>query len=315
MHRCRRLVLPAILLGSVLLGAPPARPLLWRANKGGKDGPTIHFLGSLHIGRADFYPVHKKVAAAYAAADTCVFEIDLVQAKMPWQIGRLLLRGRLGGGKTLQDVVSKKTWTDLQVCAQEVGMPMVMLRSMKPWMCAQLLTAAAVVKAGYNPENGTDLHFFRLALQDKRHIVPLETLGQQLDAIQKALEPLGETVLTETIKELADLDKSFGKLVRCWRQGDVEGLTELLKDMELGDEKAYQILLADRNKNWIPILEKTIVTPIPPPKATTEGAAKPVPAQPTGPRRLFVVVGAGHLVGKGSVVELLRKRGWTVVRE
>ena len=315
MYRCRHLVLPAVLLGSILLGAPPARPLLWRASKGGKDAPTIHLLGSLHIGRADFYPVHEKVAAAYAAADTCVFEIDLVQAKMPWQVARLLLRGRLGGGKTLRDVVSEKTWTDLQKCAQEVGMPMVMLNSMKPWMGAQLLTAAAIVKAGYNPDNGTDLHFFRRALKDNKHIVPLETLGQQLDAIQKALEPLGEAVLTETIKELADLDKSFGKLVRCWRQGDAEGLSKLLKDMELGDEKAYQVLLVDRNKNWIPIFEKTIATPIPPPKAPAEGAIKPAPVQRTGPRHLFAVVGAGHLVGKSSVVELLRKRGWTVARE
>jgi uncharacterized protein YbaP (TraB family) len=314
MRTSHRIPLLVALLTAWAAAEPPARPLLWKASKGGKDGPTICLLGSLHIGRPEFYPVHPKVQAAYQAADTCVFEVDLVQAKMPWQAARLMLRGKLGGGKTLQDVISEKTWQELEACADAVGMPMAMLRPMKPWMCAQLLSAAAIIQAGYNPETGTDHHFYRLALKDQKNTVPLETFGQQLDLIQKALEPLGETVLSDTIKELNDLDKSLGELVRRWRRGDAEGLVKLLNEMELGDEKTYEVLLLNRNRKWVPKLAKLATSPLPPPKADTDTAPAP-PEKPAGPRRLFVVVGAGHLVGEGSVVDLLRQQGWTVERE
>jgi uncharacterized protein YbaP (TraB family) len=49
--------------------------------------------------------------------------------------------------------------------------------------------------------------------------------------------------------------------------------------------------LLARNRSWIPALEK----------AHAAGGA-------------FVAVGALHLVGEGSVVELLRARGFTVER-
>ena len=309
-HR-RRLALLLALLGSGLVGAPVARPLLWRAQKGGADGPTIHLLGSLHVGKPEFFPVHEKVAAAYAGADTCVFEIDLVQAKMPWQAARIMLRGRLGGGRSLRDVVSAETWSKLEACAAEVGLPMVMIEGLKPWMAAQMLLTTAILKAGYTPDSGTDLHFTRRALTDKKRIVPLETLGQQLDAIEKALAPLGEEVLAETIDELADLEKSFGRLVRSWREGDEKELAKLLEEMELGDAKAYETLVTVRNRNWLPILEKLAAAPLPPPEAPAE---EPVPAPPAGPRHLLVVVGTGHLVGEGSLVELLREQGWKVER-
>jgi uncharacterized protein YbaP (TraB family) len=123
-------------------------------------------------------------------------------------------------------------------------------------------------------------------------------------------------VLSDTIKELSDLDKSLGELVRLWRKGDAEGLVKLLNEMELGDEKAYEVLLLDRNKKWVPKLEKMATSPLPPPKANeAEPAVAEKLAKGAGPRHLFVVVGAGHLVGKGSVVDLLRKQGWTVERQ
>lgn len=303
-----------LVLGSLVAGEPPAQPLLWRATKAEANSPTIHLLGSLHIGRPDFYPVHPRVAAAYAAADLCVFEVNMAKAASAWQAGRLILRGRLTDGQTLEDVVSAQTWTDLQACAARVGLPMLVLKPLKPWLCSQMLTAAAVVQAGYDPQTGTDQHFFRLAKQDHKQLVALETVGQQLTMLQKALEPLGEKVLVQTIEELANLKDSLGKLADSWRTGDEKALAQLLRDMEIDDEAAYALLISDRNAKWVPKLEKLALSPRPVPPPPAEGEPEPPPV-PTGPRHLFVVVGAGHLVGEDSVLDLFRRNGWTVERE
>lgn len=309
-RRGNRLLWIPLVLGSLATADPVDRPMLWRASRA--DGTVMHLLGSLHIGRADFYPVHARVAAAYAAADLCVFEVDLGKAASPWSAVRMTLRGRLGEGRTLEEVVSAETWAEVQVCAERLGVPLVMLRPLKPWFCAQVLTATAVVRTGYDPQRGTDQHFFRLGRQDGKQVATLETVGQQLDLLEQALEPLGEQVLAQTLGDLADLEESLGALVAVWRRGDEEALAGVLQEMEVADERAHGILVTDRNRKWVPILEGLAGSARPVPEAREGG---PPPAPPAGPRHLFVVVGAGHLVGTHSLPELLRERGWTVVRE
>jgi uncharacterized protein YbaP (TraB family) len=49
------------------------------------------------------------------------------------------------------------------------------------------------------------------------------------------------------------------------------------------------LLLINRNKNWIPVMEKAMST-----QAT------------------FFAVGAGHLPGKDGIISLLRNAGYTV---
>ena len=110
------------------------------------------------------------------------------------------------------------------------------------------------------------------------------------------------------------LEDSLGKLAASWRTGDEKALAQLLRDMEIDDEAAYALLISDRNAKWVPKLEKLAASPRPIPPPPGEGEPEPPPV-PTGPRHLFVVVGAGHLVGEDSVFDLLRRNGWTVERE
>ena len=58
------------------------------------------------------------------------------------------------------------------------------------------------------------------------------------------------------------------------------------------DPAIGKALLADRNARWASVIVRRMARP----------------------GRVFVAVGAGHLVGPGSVVELLRKRGLKVER-
>jgi uncharacterized protein YbaP (TraB family) len=51
-------------------------------------------------------------------------------------------------------------------------------------------------------------------------------------------------------------------------------------------------LLYERNRNWIPGIEMLLA----------------------GERTAIVVVGVGHLAGEGSVIDLLRQRGYTVTQ-
>jgi uncharacterized protein YbaP (TraB family) len=95
---------------------------------------------------------------------------------------------------------------------------------------------------------------------------------------------------------LADIDSqaaNIDKLATAWRRGDTSTLEALLHD-GLSDSPAIaERLLFERNRNWVPHVETCL----------SEAA------------RCFVVVGAAHLVGPGSLVQLLRDRKHTVVQQ
>ncbi len=71
-----------------------------------------------------------------------------------------------------------------------------------------------------------------------------------------------------------------------WLGGDADGLAVLINGEE-SDPALYKHILVDRNANW----------------------AKWIKARLAQPGTVFVAVGAGHLAGKGSVQDQLKKLG------
>ncbi|MFT5127346.1 MAG: hypothetical protein ACI8W8_000949, partial [Rhodothermales bacterium] len=77
-----------------------------------------------------------------------------------------------------------------------------------------------------------------------------------------------------------------------WKAGDLEVLAELIGEMSKGDSSIHEALFLKRNRDWI-------------------GKIKPMLESEEDH---LIVVGAGHLVGEGSVIDLLEKAGYTLQR-
>ena len=82
-------------------------------------------------------------------------------------------------------------------------------------------------------------------------------------------------------------------LVAAWEAGDAEALAAIVASGLGASTVMRRRLLTDRNARWLPQIEALLAR-------DGEDA--------------LVVVGAGHLVGPGSVVEMLRARGLAVMR-
>jgi len=100
-----------------------------------------------------------------------------------------------------------------------------------------------------------------------------------------------DALLSQTLKDAAEMPKTLEQLIGHWHAGEADLLDKLLnEEMQDGGEKLRELLLTSRNENWIPEIEKAL----------------------KGSKNVMFLVGAGHLVGKDGVVELLRKKGHTV---
>jgi uncharacterized protein YbaP (TraB family) len=75
-------------------------------------------------------------------------------------------------------------------------------------------------------------------------------------------------------------------MVADWMKGDPDALAVLI-NQDMSDPVLYKRLLTDRNARWASWIDNRLKRP----------------------GIVFVAVGAGHLAGKGSVQEQLRKYG------
>jgi len=93
--------------------------------------------------------------------------------------------------------------------------------------------------------------------------------------------------LVSSLEQAHDLPKEVDSMVRAWQHGDTQWFETQLAS-ELGkDPRLYQSVLGARNRKWLPKIEALL----------------------NDDKNYLVIVGTGHLVGQGSVIDLLKKDG------
>ncbi len=273
------------------LEAPPAPPSsegdlpLWVLTH---EGDTLYLLGSVHMLRPEAYPLDEALTEAFRSAQVVAFELDFAEFEAGLQT--MMQRGSYQDGRTLRNKLSDGTFRELEDRMEGLGVPMALLENMKPWMASMMLSALIIQEAGYEAEAGVDLHFYEQAVEDGREVVALETIEEQISVFDDLSTEAQVAFLESTLEELDQAVEQMDEMSRMWETGDGQALAEALTESLLAHPEVAEALLYERNRNWVPQIEALLERP----------------------ERAIVIVGAGHLVGEGSVVELLRARGYFV---
>jgi uncharacterized protein YbaP (TraB family) len=260
---------------------------LWEVTDGVN---TIHLLGSIHLLREDAYPLDPVIYEAFDAAETVVFEVPL--SEMMEQAGTLMARGMFPDGMTLDDVLSADLLEELERRSGELPIPLDAMRGMKPWYAALVLGTVALQRAGFQASMGVDMHFYERAVEAGKRIAGLETVRDQIDALDGLSTDAQLAYLRSTLDGLDSYVEQVDRATALWRRGDAEGLAALNREMMRENAELVERLLDARNRRWVPQIESLLHT-----------------GSPT-----LVIVGVGHLVGEGSVLALLDERGLHVRR-
>lgn len=258
---------------------------LWKVSK---DGNTIYLMGSVHLLKPDAYPLDPVMYDAFEASDRVVFELDFdsLQAKMPM----MMQRGVYQDGQTLKEALSDETYAMLQAQMDSLGVNMAMLQQMKPWMVAMSLPTLVLQKEGYSAESGIEMHFYQKAQAAGKDVSGLETFEEQIGLLEFISSGDPDAFMKMTLEQMDDVSAMMERITTHWKAGDVDELAALLNEGFEGYPDMQDAMLADRNRNWIPQIEALI----------SENS------------NAIVIVGAGHLAGEDSVVDLLRDKGYTV---
>ena len=263
-----------------------SRSCLWEVSS---EKATLFLLGTVHLLKPGTHTVSPAAEAAFQQARTILLEVDLDEAESP-ATGQLFSRKALLHGETLEDKVSSETLALAVEKTEAMGLPFDRLRSLKPWFLSLTLSLIKLQTLGFDPKHGIDRYFFDKGKQAGKEMRALETIEYQLDRFDGMSDRMQEEMLLQTLEELDHLEEEMEQMVKAWSRGEVEVLEELTQESFKDFPGLYQRLITERNKNWLLEIEPILNRP-----GTT-----------------LVVVGALHLVGSQSVVELLQEQGYTV---
>lgn len=262
------------------------RGLLFEIKSGEK---TAFLFGSIHIAKPDFYPMSPKVEAAYQAADTVMVEADTTDVQA---MQAMLPKLMYAAPDKLQNHLTPATWTEFQSL---FGPAAEQLQNLKPFLVLSAITIQVAAQLGYSPEQGIDLHFIKRSKEDKKTLLELESLTFQANIMGSLSDEEGNSLIASLVDSIKkrEIVSELNSLVDAWKAADADAIAKQFIESgnkDAGSKRITKMLLDDRN----------------------EGMANKINQTMASGKKLFVVVGAGHLAGEKSVIDLLKKQGLEV---
>ena len=253
---------------------------------------TVYLAGSCHVLRASDHPLPAEFEMAYARARKIIFEAPPGDMEKPEYIQKLMTIAVYTDGTTLQDHLTPAVYAAAQKFCKERNYPFEQYQAFRPWMLSMMLTMQEMQRIGIAADFGVDHYFQQKAIKDAKATSGLETADEQLGFLSLMDGNMGNEQVSETIDDLSQLQTKITDILNSWRRGDEAGI-EAFSLRELKNyPQLYSALMVDRNKKWAPKIEDFLNAGV----------------------DTMVIVGVAHLAGQDSVVDLLRKRGYKVVK-
>jgi uncharacterized protein YbaP (TraB family) len=281
-----------IIVSSALAGEKDGaaqKSFLWEVRS---KTATAYILGSVHLARADIYPLAPKIEASFDKAAVLALEADPARAKDERLMQKMLLSALYPEGESLRDHLSRETYALADLELKNMGLPLEYFNRTRPWLLALTLETMALQRLGFGPEYGIDSHFAAKAAGKKR-IIELESFDYQISLMNDFSEREQELFLLYTMKDLDILKDGVEELMSAWRSGDTRGM-EALVSRSLSEAPqlfpVFDKLFYKRNREMGGKIERLL----------------------QGKETVCVIVGAAHLVGREGIIELLRGKGYSV---
>jgi uncharacterized protein YbaP (TraB family) len=266
--------------------ADEQRHILWSLQ--GKTN-KVYLLGSMHLLK-ESEQLPAAIDSAYADADALIMELDMDDLD-PLQMQQAALELAMQPeGRTLQQQLGPKIYEQFVAKTRALGVEPAMLERFQPWFAAITLVQLQLMKLGFDAEAGVERRLTRRAAGDGKKIQGLESVREQLEIMARLPEKQQREFLLYSVNDAERMATEVDALLASWRGGDAAAMAKLLQEGFDEYPDLYRPLTVERNRQWLPQIEQLL----------------------DDREDYLVVVGALHLVGKESVIDLLERKGHKV---
>lgn len=268
------------------------RGFLWEVRKGKQ---VAWLLGTIHVGRPEFYPLPASRLAQVQRADAIVLEADISDTSRSiaaTQKYAVYAEGVPG----LETRLTPELRQRIEAVLSRNQLDLAPMMRMKPWMLANVLALFEAAQAGYVPALSVESYLLRVAKTDSKPILEFEGIEQQFELFEKAPWATQIAFLEEALKavESRNARRELNRIVQAWETADRVSLERLLAEMSaqssVGSRFTVDTILLGRHPQMVRKIETMMA----------------------GGKSYVFAVGALHLVGPQGLVELLRARGYTL---
>lgn len=271
--------------GKPLSESASTKTLLWQISGNGLEKPSFLY-GTIHMLCAEDAVLSEGLKNAIAKSDQVYLEVDMDNL---FEMIGSLKNMKMRGDTTLSDLLNKKDYEKVKHYFEEKSslLPFRMLETYKPF-----LAAATILESNVECESvPMEQVIMQEAKKNKKNIKGLESMAYQMSIFDSIPYKSQAEQLVQYIDHAGDKDnnKEYDELVSAYKKQDLQKLEELTKQTDMGMANYVDLLLYNRNRNWVKKLKPLMLE-----------------------KSLVIAVGAGHLPGENGVINLLRKAGYTV---
>jgi len=274
--------------------AVEAGPKLFCWKVTGPEGGAVYLLGTIHVGRADFYPMPAVIETSFKEADTLVTETDLTEPQGSSRLLKLLLQnGTYPRGDSVENHIGAKTREHLARYVAKSKELASDYTHLKPWFLSVAIAVVEAKRAGLNTNDGMDRHFVDQATAMKKPIETLETSEFQLELMNSFSEELQDRLLLSALLDAEHKTELMDDMLQAWKSGNADAM-EQAKMRYVRDypqlKPVFEKVFDQRNDTMTQQIEQFLQTP----------------------KTYFVAIGAGHLTGDRGILSQLRSKNYDV---
>jgi uncharacterized protein len=286
----RTFVTPLLAFALIACGssapAAPAKPAMWKVSD---PDTTIYLFGTVHVLPRDVKWRTPRFDRVLASADELVLEINDQDDKAALADTYAKIAVATAPVPVLDRVPADKR-AALEALIRKAKLTPEQLAPLDTWAVAITLARVAYQEAGATTQAGVE-NTLRSSFAGKP-VRGLETTAQQLGYFDKMPEAVQRKLLVSILDDSGDATAEIRRMMDAWASGNVGSIAKTFDDELKKAPEIAKVLIDDRNANWVGWVRNRL----------------------DQPGTVLVAVGAGHLAGKGSVIDLLKKQGMKVQR-
>jgi uncharacterized protein YbaP (TraB family) len=263
-----------------------AQSSVWEISK---NGNALYLGGSVHLLRAEDYPLPKEFDVAFDKSELLVLEADVEQMSNPEVAQGMMAQAILPDDVTLQTVLNAEIYKMLEVKCAEFSLPMESVLKLKPAMLITVLQAMKMQQLGFTPQ-GVDVFYAAKAKEKNEKLAFLETIDFQIDLIVNMGNGFENEFVKYSLEDFDNIEKDINALIPEFKNGTSKTTETEIQEMKTQFPSVYKSMFADRNNNWLPQIETYL----------------------KDKKVEFIIVGMAHLHGSEGLLALLKNKGYTV---
>lgn len=292
-------ILSFLFLGILSSFTLSAQSIFWEVTGKGVKKP-IYIFGTHHLHNYDFIDANPVIMEKFQESDLMIGEIK-VGNDMGFGLLMKMGSSMMMTDNSLRNLLTEQEYADTDACLQKyTGLGIGFMNSFKPMVVYQFILMGKYTQENddtvspgsgslsLSAEGSMDLFFQEEAENIGKEIRGLETVEDQIAvlydsySLERQVEMLLDIVYDREDSEEYDMNE----LNRLYVQQDIEALYQMI--LANTNEEEIEFMLNERNRKWIPQIQKLIEEK----------------------QSAFIAVGAGHLPGEQGILTLLQELGY-----